>query len=93
MTAHPDRPPDPRMSPEGAAEICAWLAGAGCARTGEIWVAGGGYIRAARAMEGTVRPFDPDALDSAASMRDARWFNGGEAAFADFYANAFGEVQ
>lgn len=93
MTTRPDHPLDPRMSPEGAAEICAWLAGADCTRTGEIWVAGGGHVRAARAMEGPVRPFDAAALDSLASMRDAQGFKGGEAAFADFYAHAFGEGQ
>lgn len=91
MTARPDREPDPRLAPEGAAEICAWLASESCDRTGEIWVAGGGYMRAARAMESRAAPFSPDGLAELATLPDPRGFRGGEAAFADFYNDAFGE--
>ena len=91
MTARPDREPDPRLAPEGAAEICAWLASEACDRTGEIWVAGGGYMRAARAMESRAAPFSPDGLADLATLPDPRGFRGGEAAFADFYNDAFGE--
>ncbi|MBH1945025.1 SDR family oxidoreductase [Erythrobacter sp. YJ-T3-07] len=91
MTARPDRESDPRLAPEGAAEICAWLASEACDRTGEIWVAGGGYMRAARAMESRAAPFSPDGLAELATLPDPRWFRGGEAAFADFYNDAFGE--
>ena len=91
MTSRPGRPPDPRMSPEGAADICAWLASEHCDRTGEIWVAGGGHVRAARAMESRAAPFDPERLEYLAALPDPRGFDGGEAAFADFYTDAFGE--
>lgn len=91
MTARPDREPDPRLAPGGAAEICAWLASEACDRTGEIWVAGGGYMRAARAMESRAAPYRPDGLDELAALPDLRGFHGGEAAFADFYNDAFGE--
>ena len=91
MTARPDREPDPRLAPKEAAEICAWLASEACERTGEIWVAGGGYMRAARAMESRAAPFSPDGLAELATLPDLRGFRGGEAAFADFYNDAFGE--
>ncbi|MBB3033709.1 SDR family NAD(P)-dependent oxidoreductase [Alteriqipengyuania lutimaris] len=91
MTARPDRVPDPRLSPEGAAGICAWLASAACDRTGEIWVAGGDHMRAAKAMESRAAPFAPDRIDELAAMPQPRSFGGGEAAFADFYRDAFGE--
>ncbi len=91
MTAQPGREPDPRMAPEGAAEICAWLASEACERTGEIWVAGGGHVRAAKAVESRAAPFRPDGLDELAALPEPRGFRGGEAAFADFYRDAFGE--
>ena len=91
MTARPDRVPDPRIGPEGAAGICAWLASEACDRTGEIWVAGGGHVRAAKAMESRAAPFDPAALEELAAMPQPRSFGGGEAAFADFYREVFGE--
>tara|TARA_B100000678_G_scaffold266875_1_gene252081 strand:+ start:4718 stop:5569 length:852 start_codon:yes stop_codon:yes gene_type:complete len=91
MTARPDREADPRLAPEGASEICAWLASEACNRTGEIWVAGGGYMRAARAMESRAAPFRPAALEELATLPDPRGFRGGEAAFADFFNDAFGE--
>ncbi len=90
MTAQPGRPADPRMAPEGAAAMCAWLAGEACERTGEIWVAGGGHVRAAKAMESATAVFDPAVLSSTAAMPEPRSYPGGEAAFADFYTSAFG---
>lgn len=90
MTARPDRPADPHLAPAGAAKLCAWLASEACDRTGEVWVAGGGRLRAARAMESVTARFDPATLDRLAAMPEPRGFPGGEAAFADFYASAFG---
>lgn len=90
MTAQPDRPADPRMAPAGAAAMGAWLASERCDRSGEIWVAGGGYVRAARAMESATVAFDPSALAATAAMPSPRSYPGGEAAFADFYTSAFG---
>ncbi len=87
MTAQPGRASDPALGPAGAAAMLAWLASAACGRTGEIWVAGAGHIRAARAMESAGAGFDPGALDRLAAMPDARGYTGGEAAFADFYRN------
>ena len=91
MTAQPGRAPDPRMAPDGAAAMCAYLASDRSDRTGEIWVAGGGHVRAARAMESAGAVFDPAALDALAAMPEPRSYPGGEAAFADFYTSSFGE--
>ena len=91
MTAHPDREPDPKLPPSGAADICAWLASEACNRTGEIWVAGGGYVRAAKAMESAAAEFAPDALEELAQMPGPHGYRGGEAAFAGFYQEVFGE--
>lgn len=91
MTARPDREADPRMGPNGAAAMCAWLASEACDRSGEIWVAGGGHIRAARSMESATAAFDPATLAATAAMPEPRFYPGGEAAFADFYKSAFGE--
>jgi 3-hydroxyacyl-CoA dehydrogenase/3a,7a,12a-trihydroxy-5b-cholest-24-enoyl-CoA hydratase len=85
MTAQPGRDPDPLMAPEGAADACAWAAGPQCDVTGQIIVAGAGHVRLARAMESHAVPFAPDALQRVADLPDARGFDGGEAAFADFY--------
>lgn len=93
MTAQPGRPTDPRMAPAGAAAMCAWLASAACDRTGEIWVAGGGHVRAARSMESATARFDPVTLAATAAMPQPRFYPGGEAAFADFYTSAFGGTQ
>lgn len=90
MTAQPGRAPDPRLAPEGAAGIAAWLASPACARTGEMWVAGGGHVRTARAMESCGKRFDPIAPEELAGMPAPRGFAGGEAAFADFYAELLG---
>ena len=93
MTARPDRVSDPRMAPAGAAAMCAWLAGEECDRTGEIWVAGAGHVRAARSMESATARFDPAVLATTAAMPDPRFYPGGEAAFADFYTSALGGPQ
>lgn len=85
MTAQPGRPAGPRLSPAGAAGLCAWLASAACERTGDIWVAGCDHIRAARPMESATAPFTTAALDTLAAMPEPRAYPGGEAAFADFY--------
>ena len=85
MTAQPGRAADPALGPAGAAAMLAWLASAACGRTGEIWIAGAGQIRAARAMESRGAGFDPGALGQLAAMPGARGYPGGEAAFADFY--------
>lgn len=90
MTAQPGRPGDPRLAPAGAAALCAYLASAACDRTGEIWVGGGGHLRAARAMESVGAAFAPEALDALAAMPEPRFYSGGEAAFADFYQSSFG---
>lgn len=90
MTARPDRPPDPRTAPENVAPVLAWLCAPANDRTGEIWVAGAGHIRAARAMESATAAIDVT-LDATsqqlAGMPGPRSYTGGEAAFADFYAD------
>lgn len=91
MTAQPGQEPDPLLAPEGAAETCAWLASVECDRSGEIWVAGAGHVRAARAMESATMRFSPDALSALAAMPEPRGYQGGEAAFADFYQDITGE--
>ncbi|MEQ1493106.1 MAG: SDR family NAD(P)-dependent oxidoreductase, partial [Terricaulis sp.] len=80
-----------RMTPESVAPLATWLASAECEANGEIWVAGGGYVRRARMMEGDGAAFDalgevPAALDASRSMRNAGGFAGAEASFADFAA-------
>ena len=42
----------PDMSPALVAPVASWLMSPDCAATGEIWVAGGGYVRRARMEEG-----------------------------------------
>lgn len=85
MTAQPGRSAHPALAPKGAAALLGWLASPACERTGEIWVAGGDRVRAARAMESASAGFDPNALDRLAAMPNAQGYPGGEAAFADFY--------
>lgn len=80
-----------RMTPESVAPLATWLASADCEANGEIWVAGGGYVRRARMMEGDGAAFDalsdvPAALEASRSMRNAAGFSGAEASFADFAA-------
>lgn len=89
MTAQPGRAPDPRMAPAGAAAALAWLCDPATDRTGEIWVAGADHVRAARAMESRTAPVAAleARADELAAMPDTRSYPGGEAAFADFYAD------
>lgn len=82
-----------RMTPERVAPLATWLASAECTANGEIWVAGGGYVRRARMMEGDGARFDAladvsAALDASRSMQSAVGFAGAEASFADFAAKA-----
>ena len=90
MTARPDRPADPRTDPRSTAPVLTWLCSPEMDRAGEIWVAGAGHMRAARAMESATAKIDPPALDSIAerlaAMPRPRFYPGGEAAFADFYS-------
>ena len=92
MTAATGVAPDPRLAPAGAAPAAMWLTSAACRETGTIWIAGGGHVRRAQAMEapsGGGADATPEWLaDNAAVLSDmagARGFSGGEAAFADFY--------
>ncbi|ANP44830.1 SDR family NAD(P)-dependent oxidoreductase [Candidatus Viadribacter manganicus] len=80
-----------RMTPEAVAPLATWLASAECDANGEIWVAGGGYVRRARMMEGDGAVFAalsdvPAALEAGRAMQGATGFAGAEASFADFAA-------
>jgi NAD(P)-dependent dehydrogenase (short-subunit alcohol dehydrogenase family) len=80
-----------RMTPEGVAPLATYLASAACDANGEIWVAGGGYVRRARMMEGDGAHFAAvsdvaAALDVGRPMHGAAGFPGAEASFADFAA-------
>lgn len=90
MTARPDRPPNPRTDPRLTGPVLAWLCSPDMDRTGEIWVAGAGHMRAARAMESRTAAIEPDRMDAIAEelaiMPRPRFYPGGEAAFADFYS-------
>lgn len=90
MTARPDRPANPRTDPRATAPVLTWLCSPEMDRTGEIWVAGAGHMRAARAMESETAAIDPASLDEdaerLAAMPRPRFYSGGEAAFADFYS-------
>lgn len=90
MTARPDRTPDPRTDPKTTGPVLAWLCSPDMDRTGEIWVAGAGHMRAARAMESETAPIMPGTLAADAERLSTiprpRFYPGGEAAFADFYS-------
>lgn len=78
-----------RMTPEAVAPLATWLTSAACDANGEIWVAGGGYVRRARMMEGDGAHFTslgdvPAALSASRGMQNAAGFPGAELAFADF---------
>ena len=92
MTYLPDRPADTMMAPEEAAEALVWLCSPANERTGEIWVAGAGCIRAASAMEGPAVPISEmiQHADQVRSMKYAKSYPGGEAAFADFHSDVTG---
>lgn len=87
MTAQPGRDADPRLAPSGAEAVLTWLCDPATDRTGEIWVAGAGHVRAARAMESHALPVGALAAraDALAAMPGATSYPGGEAAFAHFY--------
>lgn len=90
MTAQPGRAVDARMDPANAAAALVWLCDPATDRTGEIWVAGAGHVRSARAMEGRTAPVSelPAGADALATMAGAKSYSGGEAAFADFFVEA-----
>lgn len=78
-----------RMTPESVAPLATYLASAECEANGEIWVAGGGYLRRARMMEGEGARFDTlsdvaAALEASRPMHGAAGFPGAEASFVDF---------
>lgn len=80
-----------RMTPESVAPLATWLASAECQANGEIWVAGGHYVRRARMTEGDGAAFEglsdvPAALEASRPMHNATGFAGAEASFADFAA-------
>jgi len=89
MAAQPEM--GDRMTPQSVAPLATWLASAACDASGEIWVAGGGYVRRARMMEGDGAMFAalddvPAALEAGRAMHGATGFAGAEASFADFAA-------
>jgi NAD(P)-dependent dehydrogenase (short-subunit alcohol dehydrogenase family) len=94
MTAAEGERIDTRLLPEHAAGMAAYLVGAGCAETGEIFLAGARRYRRARTLEsrGGAAPDDSSGwiagnLDTIKAMVGAREYPGAEAAFADFYAD------
>ncbi len=94
MTAQDGVADDPRLAPERAAGIAAYLASDACSVNGQIFLAGGRRYRRARMMEGrgasapdNSSGWVADHLDRIAAMDDAREFTGAEAAFADLYAS------
>ncbi len=90
MTAASNVDADPRLAPENAAAAAVWLTSSACRVTGQIWVAGGGRVRRAAAMESAtigenVTPEWLAANAGAGCMDGAQGYIGGEAAFVDFY--------
>lgn len=84
---------DGRMAtPDATAPAIAWLAGAGCTVTGQIWVAAGGRFRRAVTMEtlGARGDGAPEWLaanaESLSDMADAKTFPGAQEAFRDIFA-------
>lgn len=80
-----------RMTPDAVAPLATWLTSAACDANGEIWVAGGGYLRRARMMEGDGSHFAalsdvPAAIEASRDMQNAVGFAGAELSFADFAA-------
>ncbi|MCG8442782.1 MAG: SDR family NAD(P)-dependent oxidoreductase [Caulobacterales bacterium] len=87
----------PSLSPEQVAPIAAALASPAYQGTGEIWVAGAGYLRRARMMESLGGPTPQSSVNGAwlaaeagalSDMRGAASFTGAEAAFQDLLARA-----
>jgi hypothetical protein len=81
------------LTADRAAPMALWLTSAACAGTGEIWTAGGGYVRRARMEEGLGGgPADPgtltpewiaEHLDRLGDMTQGLGHPDAEAAFAD----------
>lgn len=93
MTGAADGEGDPRLSPDRAAPAAAWLASPGCDVNGQIWVCGGGTFRRAAMVEGAGGgSADADTAwlarnaEGISGLAPYREMEGGEAAFADFYA-------
>ena len=84
---------DAKLTPAAAAPMAVWLTGPDCTRTGEVWVAGGGWFRRAQVEEGTGAGVPaggeatPEWIAQNAArlgdMSEGRGFPGAEAAFAD----------
>ncbi|UAJ10758.1 SDR family NAD(P)-dependent oxidoreductase [Glacieibacterium megasporae] len=88
MTAAPGVTVDPRLAPDKAAAAAVWLTSSACTATGEIWVTGGNLVRRALAIEGAMADAaTPEALAAAPPPPPAPGFDGGEAAFTDFYSH------
>ncbi|TNE66155.1 MAG: SDR family NAD(P)-dependent oxidoreductase [Alphaproteobacteria bacterium] len=83
----------PDMNPDFVAPVASWLMSSDCTATGQIWVAGGGYVRRARMEEGIGAALPADGQDpvawlaanaaTAGDMADGTGFPGAEAAFMD----------
>lgn len=95
MTARPDRVPDERLTPANAAVTLVDLCSPDWQRTGDIWVAGAGHVRPARALEGPVAPARSlgSRADALAGFEQGTGFVGGEAAFADFHARVMDQEE
>ena len=88
MTAATAVASDPRLTPGHAAAAAVWLTSSACAANGEIWVTGGEVARRAITIEGDmIAACTPEQLISSPPPRPAAGFDGGEAAFADFYTH------
>jgi len=84
------------MTPERVAPAAVWLTSTSCERTGEIWVAGGGYLRRARTLESPGGAWTGEEVPSAdwftanadrcGDMVDAVGFSEAGTAFADLSA-------
>jgi NAD(P)-dependent dehydrogenase (short-subunit alcohol dehydrogenase family) len=82
-----------RLAPELSAPMALWLTGPSCAATGEIWVAGGGYVRRARMEEGLggrperLQSLSPEWIEAnlaqLSDMAEGTGFPDAETAFAD----------
>ncbi|MFC3052589.1 SDR family NAD(P)-dependent oxidoreductase [Kordiimonas pumila] len=83
----------PDMAPAKVAPLIEWLASDACNRTGDVWVAGGGYFRVAETVESTGAAVTPNVdstsawfdenLDTLTDMSGACGFVGAEASFVD----------
>lgn len=94
MTAQDGVADDPRLAPDRAAGMAAYLASAACTLNGQIFLAGGRRYRRARTIEGRGALAADNSsgwveanIAAIAAMDDTREFTGAEAAFADLYAS------